>query len=232
MNIRNNPELREKLSAEYALGTLRGAARRRFESWLARDAGLRSAVAEWQGRLACLAELGHPVTPPGKVWDGIERRLWSAQTAPWWQFWRQEGARPWGALAIAASGVAVALAFVLAGQPRQPASQQMAALTDAQAHTALVVTADAKRGKLDVRVAQDVQVPADRSLQLWAITREGKPRSLGVLPENRHAELALSALATGNDVALLAISLEPKGGSPDPNGPTGPVLYKGSWTRL
>jgi anti-sigma-K factor RskA len=33
-------------------------------------------------------------------------------------------------------------------------------------------------------------------------------------------------------VALLAISLEPKGGSPDPNGPTGPVLYKGGWARL
>lgn len=232
MNIRNNPELRDKLAAEYVLGTLRGGSRRRFEGWLAGDVGLRNAVAEWQGRLACLAELGHAVTPPGRVWDGIERRLWSAHAAPWWQFWRVEGARAWGALAIAAAGIAVALAIVLAGQPRQPGPQQMAALTDAQAHTALVVTADTAHGKLDVRVAEDVRVPADRTLQLWAITRAGKPRSLGVLPPDRHAELALSALATGNDVALLAISLEPKGGSPDPNGPTGPVLYKGSWTRL
>ena len=231
MNTRNNPELRDKLAAEYVLGTLRGGARRRFEGWLADDTVLRNAVAEWQGRLACLAELGHAVMPPGTVWNGIERRLWSAQAAPWWQFWRLEGARPWGALAIAASGVAVALAIMLAGQPGQQVSQQMAALTDAQAHTALVVTADAAHNKLDVRVAEDVQVPADRTLQLWAITRAGKPRSLGVLPSSRRAELALSALATGDDVALLAISLEPKGGSPDPNGPTGPVLYKGSWTR-
>jgi anti-sigma-K factor RskA len=35
----------------------------------------------------------------------------------------------------------------------------------------------------------------------------------------------------GDDVVVLAISLEPRGGSPDPNGPTGPVLYKGPWVR-
>jgi anti-sigma-K factor RskA len=31
---------------------------------------------------------------------------------------------------------------------------------------------------------------------------------------------------------MLAVSLEPKGGSPDPNGPTGPILYKGNWVRM
>ncbi|MFS2021623.1 anti-sigma factor domain-containing protein, partial [Massilia sp. CT11-108] len=92
--------------------------------------------------------------------------------------------------------------------------------------------ADTRHRRLQVRVAEDVHVPADRTLQLWAITRTGKPRSLGILPGNRSTDLALDARATAPDVALLAISLEPKVGSPDPNGPTGPVLYKGSWARL
>jgi anti-sigma-K factor RskA len=231
MNLRNNEVLREKLAAEYVLGTLRGGARRRFETWLRADALLRATVANWQGRLGTMAELGRPVAPPARVWTGIERRL-QAPATPWWQFWKQDAARPWAWLTLAAASVAVALGVMLAGREGTALPQQVAALTDAQARTALVVSADAKRGRLEVRVARDVQVPDDRTLQLWAIAGNGKPRSLGILPDNRSAELALDQRAIGPDVVLLAISLEPKGGSPDPNGPTGPVLYKGSWTRL
>jgi anti-sigma-K factor RskA len=236
MNIRDNAGLRDRLAAEYALGTLRGGARHRFETWLRDDRLLRAAVADWQGRLATLAELQPPVTPPARVWDGIERRLAlapQAAQAPWWQFWKTSAARPWGVLALAASAGALVLAVRLAGPPvSAPQAQQIAALSDAQSQTVMVITADTRHQRLQVRVAQDVHVPADRTLQLWAITRAGKPRSLGILPDNRSTDLALDARAIAPDVALLAISLEPKGGSPDPNGPTGPVLYKGGWARL
>lgn len=234
MNLRDKPVLAEKLAAEYVLGTLKGAARRRFETLMRADAGLRATVGRWQDRLMPLAELGSHPAPPARVWRGIERRLQWTAGAPWWQFWRVDKARPWAVIALAASSAAVVLAVLLATRLYGPAAvpQQVAALTDAQARTALVVTADARRGRLEVRVARDVQVPDDRTLQLWAITRAGKPRSLGILPDNRSAELALDQRAVGPDVMLLAISLEPKGGSPDPNGPTGPVLYKGTWTRL
>jgi anti-sigma-K factor RskA len=52
-----------------------------------------------------------------------------------------------------------------------------------------------------------------------------------VLGANGRATFALPESAVGSDVTTLAISLEPRGGSPDPNGPTGPVLYKGPWVR-
>ena len=39
-----DPTLRDHLAAEYALGTLRGRARRRFERLMAEDAGLRALV--------------------------------------------------------------------------------------------------------------------------------------------------------------------------------------------
>ena len=42
----------------------------------------------------------------------------------------------------------------------------------------------------------------------------------------------MTGKAIGDDVALLAVTLEPKGGSPNPNGPTGPILYKGRWVRV
>jgi anti-sigma-K factor RskA len=135
-------------------------------------------------------------------------------------------------MALGAGAIAVVLGVLLAGRGEAPLPQQVAALADEQARTALVVSADPARKRLHVRVAQDVHVPDDRTLQLWAIARDGKPRSLGILPDNRSAELALDQRAIGPDVMLLAISLEPKGGSPNPDAPTGPVLYKGSWTRL
>ena len=232
MNIQNNPALREKLAAEYVLGTLRGGARRRFERWLVTDAALRNAVAAWHARIVPMAELSQALSPPPRVWDGIERRLGFAHAVPAWQFWRIAGARLWGSLAVGAGAAAVVLAVVLAGRVQEPQLQQVATLLDDKAQTALVVAADARRARIDVRVADNVKVPDDRTLQLWAITAAGTTRSLGILPDNRHASLRLDQRAVGPDVMLLAISLEPKGGSPNPNAPTGPVLYKGAWVKL
>lgn len=232
MNIQDNPEVREKLAAEYVLGTLRGGARRRFERWLATDAALRSAVAGWQTRVVPMAEWSPSVAPPAHTWDAIERRLGFARPVPAWQFWRIAGARLWGSLAVGGSAAAVVLAVVLAGRAQEPHLQQVATLLDDKAQTALVVAADARHARIDVRVAETVKVPDDRTLQLWAITAAGKTRSLGILPDNRHASLRLDQRAVGPDVVLLAISLEPKGGSLNPDAPTGPVLYKGAWVRL
>jgi anti-sigma-K factor RskA len=232
MNIEDNPALREKLAAEYVLGTLRGGARRRFERWLLTDAALRTDVATWQARLVPMAEWSPEAAPPARAWNDIERRLGFARAVPAWQFWRIDGARLWGGLAVGAGAAAVVLAVVLAGRVQPPQLQQVATLLDDKAQTALVVAADARHARIDVRVADNVKVPDDRTLQLWAITTAGKTRSLGILPDNHHASLRLDQRAVGPDVALLAISLEPKGGSPDPEAPTGPVLYKGAWVRL
>jgi anti-sigma-K factor RskA len=72
MNIQNNPALMEQLAASYALGTLRGGARRRFEA-LARDnATLRAAALVWQSRLSSVAELQPQAAPSPVVWKRIE----------------------------------------------------------------------------------------------------------------------------------------------------------------
>jgi anti-sigma-K factor RskA len=72
MNILNNPALIEQLAASYALGTLRGGARRRFES-LARDnAHVRAAAMIWQSRMSSVAELQAVAAPSPAVWTRIE----------------------------------------------------------------------------------------------------------------------------------------------------------------
>lgn len=232
MNIRHNEVLRQKLAAEYVLGTLRGGARRRFELWLHQDAALRNITAEWQQRLAPMAEFSGAVTPPKSVWSGIERRL-NLRQVPAWRRWLDANPVSWFGLGALASGAAAAvLMVVVMNKPVEaPGISYLATLNDEQSQTAVVLTADSRSHALDVRVITSAAVAADKSLQLWAVPKSGAPRSLGVLAGNR-GRFVLDQRAIGADVALLAVSLEPKGGSPNPNAPTGPILYKGTWVQL
>ncbi len=234
MNIRNKPALREKLGAEYVLGTLKGGARRRFETWMRDDAALRNIVAEWRARLEPMAEFSGALTPPRRVWQGIERRLRLVPASAGWQFWRNENLAFWrglGVVSTALAGVLVALVLLRAPEPASGPSY-VAALTDDKAQTAMLLTADKRRGALEVRLVAAQPVAADKSLELWAVPKSGAPRSLGLVPANGRVTLAMADQATAPDVALLAVTLEPRGGSPDPNGPTGPILYKGAWIQL
>ena len=88
----NNPQFRDAITAEYVLGTLQGAARRRFERSLKDDPRLRQLVAHWQERLAPLDEMVEPVKPPARVWRRIEERISAASGRRHWLsdvgFWR------------------------------------------------------------------------------------------------------------------------------------------------
>ncbi|CAB3785131.1 anti-sigma factor [Paraburkholderia fynbosensis] len=75
MNLTRYPKLVDLLAAEYVLGTLRGAARRRFQRYADRDASIRTAIDAWQRHLAPMAELAEPRMPPAAVWEAIERHL-------------------------------------------------------------------------------------------------------------------------------------------------------------
>ncbi|UOD32084.1 anti-sigma factor [Massilia violaceinigra] len=236
MNIRHNIVLRQKLAAEYVLGTLRGGARRRFEGWLHQDADLRNITAEWQQRLAPMAEFAGDVKPPKSVWTGIERRLdlkAKAKQAGGWRFWLNDNLAFWRNLGMVSTAMAaLLLVVVMTNRPVDaPVISYVATLSDDKARTAMVLTADRKHHALEARLVGGDQLAADKSLHLWAVPKSGKPRSLGVLADNR-GRFALTENAISDDVAVLAVTLEPKGGSPDPNGPTGPIVYKGNWVRL
>jgi anti-sigma-K factor RskA len=233
MNIRHNAELRQKLSSEYVLGTLKGGARRRFEGWMHDDADLRNITAEWQQRLAPMAEFATPVAPRKQVWRNIERSLKLQRPPAAWQFWWQESVTFWRSLGIASTAIATLLVVVMMSNTLAPSSiSDLATLTDGKTGTAVLLTADRARGTLDVRVIAAAPVASDKSLQLWAVPKSGNPRSLGVLEGKERVKFALNAGALGADVALLAVSLEPRGGSLDPNGPSGPILYTGNWVKL
>ena len=77
----DRPELIDRLAAEYALGTLHGGARRRFEKLLVTNRALRDAVSEWQDRLAPLSDGLEPVAPSPALLEKIERSIGIAPAA-------------------------------------------------------------------------------------------------------------------------------------------------------
>lgn len=75
MNIVQNKILLQRLAADYGLGTMQGAARRRFEALARRQAPVRQAIRDWQERLAGLTELQAAQEAPEVVWKRIEIAL-------------------------------------------------------------------------------------------------------------------------------------------------------------
>ena len=257
MNIHKNPGLMEQLAASYALGTLRGGARRRFET-LARDnATLRAAALIWQGRLASVAELQPEVAPSPAVWKRIENLVQAekqaqamqsarSQAAPapasggWWAslgLWR--GATAAGALATVLA-VVVSLNYTnqLNGQVQElsarlsatPAIEYVAVLADDKANASILVTFDPNTQKLMLKRVGDFREQPDKSLELRALPPGAPAKSLGVMSGDAVVQLT----AAGSDIRqspALAITLEPKGGVPPGTAATGPILFKGALIR-
>ncbi|MBC7415202.1 MAG: anti-sigma factor, partial [Herminiimonas sp.] len=238
MNIAGNERLLDKLAAEYVLGTLKGGARRRYERWLQTDPMVRRATAEWQDRLHPMAEFAPSMMPPAHVWPAIAASLAlqsgaSAAVAPVppatdrWRFWRdlRDDLGFWRGLGLASTAVATILVAVLATRAPHtdaPVASYIAMLADDKAQPVALVTGDETTHRLTVKLVLPQSIRADQSLQLWAVPKSGSPRSLGLLTADVSISLALPANTTPESVTLLAVSLEPKGGSPNPNSPSGP----------
>ena len=253
MNLLQHPELLDRLASAYALGTLRGGARRRFETLAREQAPVRAAALIWQSRVASMNELQAPSTPAPAVWtridnlvraDGEQATVAAARTraatpAPggWLRslaLWRSTTVA--GALAtVLAVVTAVGLRDDLVAQigalqaqlSAQPQIEYVAVLNDDQASASMLVTFDPKNGRLTLQRVGGYQEAADKSLQLWALPPAGGPRSLGVLSADKLLQLTADQRDV-REVPTLAISLEPKGGVPSETGPTGPVLFKGA----
>ena len=63
MNILGRPDLMDRLAASYALGTLRGGARRRFETLARGSPTLRVMAQVWEERFMSLTELAPAEAP-------------------------------------------------------------------------------------------------------------------------------------------------------------------------
>lgn len=246
MNTQGNPTLRDQLAAEYALGTLRGAARRRFETWMREDAELRALALAWSERLVPLLNGVAPRRPHARVWDAIEARLpgssargvdrFAAQAVGgWWGrvgLWRGLSAA-FAVLAVISIGIAMRPLPVVAPQIALTVPRAIATLLDAKSGKPVAVVMETEGADaVVVKVAADVEVPEGKALQLWIAPRDAEGMvSIGMLPPNARAT---PVVLTSSDAKTLArakafgLSLEPAGGSPQPT----QVLGLGALVRI
>lgn len=251
MNLHRYPQLVDVLSAEFVLGTLRGNARRRFQLYAEHDVVIRRTIDEWQRRIAPMAEFAEPRMPPAEVWEAIERRLGLAlsrsATSPvnvanapkpvrnWFDnlaFWRGWAI---GVTAVAAVAGFVAVRSLLpsgstpvptVAQQPEAAVSHVAVLNSKDAHPVMLVAWDETHSTMTLHPLGTVDLPAGRAMELWGIPASGHPVSLGVLPNNASGKVP-AGQQKPESYAALAVSIEPPGGSPDHNAPSGPVVYSG-----
>jgi anti-sigma-K factor RskA len=91
MNLSKYPQTLDRLAANYALGTLRGGARRRFEAISRESATVRAAALVWKGRLSGMTELQSPILPSPAVWTRIQNMVQAERDALAMQLARQQG---------------------------------------------------------------------------------------------------------------------------------------------
>lgn len=258
MDLMRNPELADRLAAAYGLGTLRGGARRRFESLAREKPALRALAITWQERFAAMTELQLEQKPSPNVWKRIALQLDRDREANALDARRRTPSRGWrgfaiaGALAtVAAVGVALSLFTQLGDRDSTLAQLQRErqALTQRNVQLASQVQASPEIRYVamlsDDKSAPAVLVTFDPKHNTLTLKRvgdysEGEAKSLqlwalapGAAPQSlgvlpQGGTVKLTAAEKQVQVPALAISLEPKGGVPGEGGPTGPVLFKGA----
>ena len=228
---RRDPHHRDTLAAEYALGTLRGAARRRFERWLRDDPELEGMVHGWERRLGPLLDDVAPVTPPKSLWSAIEARITPAEH-PKPRLW--DSLAFWRSLGMAASAllVVLAVALYLPGQPAGPMPDRMLVVEGPSGQAEWVLTLDAASQRLIMKAVHHQHMPPDKACQLWAVSDEGAMHPVGLLPEVGGKTMPLDRAEQARLLrSKLAITLEPNTGKPSLT-PQGEKVWKGEWLTI
>lgn len=242
----------EALAAEHALGVLNARERAAAETRMATDPAFAANVEAWRERLAPMLESVAAVPPSPDMWRRIERLLPANDRMQpandngaiinRLKFWRNSAM---GGFALAAASLAAVVVQV--NQPPITVERQVPVAPQGQLLSASVVSQEGTRVQPLFVAAYDPDRKSlivtsllpegserDKVHELWLIAGQDKPKSLGLVEKGKAKVIALPTelLAKMSEGAALAVSLEPPGGSPSADGPTGPVIGVGKLSRL
>ncbi len=200
----------DAFAAEYVLGVLDAADRARAEARIRLEPVFAAAVAAWEQRLSDLNDDFDDVPAPNLL-PKIEARLFPVAAKPrsTWFGW----------LAGAATAAVIAIAaFILVPNPATP---ELVATLQGEGQP-LVIAASYADGILSLDQSAGPAAATGSVYELWLIDGANAPVSLGLI-DAPSVERPVANMPEG---AVLAISLEPTGGSTT-GAPTGPVLVTG-----
>ncbi|MCZ8543778.1 anti-sigma factor [Mesorhizobium qingshengii] len=219
------------LAAEYVLGVLSADERQIVSRRIDADTDFARLVDGWEVRLSPMAAAYPEIEPPASVKTALDRRLF-ASTAPapaearagLWSslaFWR-------GLAAAAVAALAIYIAVPYLNPPvAQPQARLVASLTADGSDVKYLAIYDAAHHEVGLSHVSGERA-AGKDFELWMIEGKNPPVSMGVIPVGSTAHIVVSPAAQQKlaQGAVLAVSLEPAGGSPTGQ-PTGPVVAAG-----
>lgn len=227
----DNQPLIDMLATEYVLGTLKGAARRRFEQLLKQRSDWLRTLHWWESHIHLLADTVPAVSPPTKVWRNIETRLFNKASASTTNWWRNLG--------FISTALAASLATILIVQSPKPLTElqpsAIAMLSSEKSEAGWLLSETKNTGnevEMKATSLASLQLKPNNAFELWLLPADkSKPISLGLLPQSGFVRFKIRPdLVSIMGTSGLAVSLEPIGGSPTGQ-PTGAVLYQGKLTK-
>ncbi|WP_172122356.1 MULTISPECIES: anti-sigma factor [unclassified Devosia] len=225
---------RRALVAEYVLGLLGPDEHRRMAEMIADDRTLQEEEHFWTSSFAALDAEFAEAPVPARLLARIEGRLFG-QPEPargWGSFW--DSLAFWRAVAAGAAAIAV---FAIGANLLRPElsaealTTQLVAALEAEGSDVRFLAFYDGAGTLRL-TALSGATAADQDLELWAI-EDDSVISMGVVPIGEAIEVKVSPeiLEHWGEGSSLALTLEPKGGSPT-GVATGPIVAQGQVTRI
>lgn len=220
------------LAAEYVLGVLPADERQIASGRIDAETVFARLVDSWEVHLSPMAAAYAEVEPPATVKPAIDRRLFSSTAA-------STTAAPsgslWASLAfwrgLTAAALAALVLYIAVPYVRPPVvvpqERLVASLAADGSDVKYLVVYDAGRRDVGLSLVSGERA-AGKDFELWMIEGKNAPVSMGVIPTGQTTHIAVTPavqqkLAQG---AVLAVSVEPTGGSPTGQ-PTGPVVAAG-----
>ena len=220
------------IAGEFVLGVLSAKDRASVQARLKSDQAFARKVAHWEQHFSALNDDYADAAPPAHVFSTIEKRLFEGTAPANVSLW--SSLLFWRSLSFASLAIVAGLGLLQLGlfTPVTTSKPLVAQLKSENGNINLVALYDNQSGIVKLTPAAAGK-PDEKSLELWLIDGDKPAVSLGVLPSSGDGEVKIPPAFRNKitDGIVLAVSLEPFGGSPTGKA-TGPILAVGKAQSL